>query len=138
MRARTTTAILVVGVLLCLASGGCPRGRPLTSGVQVGRVMGVVPYSMSDQWGEQPESAFLCMSDPDCEVVTVRDCCSACSTTWLAVNHPAARAIERHHEVNPCPGTVTGCPDVECDDSRPAPVPPEARCLSQRCALVAE
>ena len=136
MRVYFTTVALAVGVVLCGAQVGCPGGRPLAAGVHVGRVAGVVPYSMSDQWGEQPESAFLCMSDADCETLAVRDCCNGCSTNWLAVNHAAARAIARHNGANPCPAPPTRCPEQDCDDSAPAPEPPIARCLAQRCSLV--
>lgn len=137
MRTHRATVALAVGVALGAAVVGCPRGRPLASGVHVGRVAGVVPYSMSDQWGEQPESAFMCMSDPDCETLAVRDCCDGCSTSWLAVNHAAARAIQRYREANLCPAELR-CPEVECDPDRPPATPPAARCLSQRCTLVTE
>ena len=137
MRAHHLIAVASVVALLGIAALGCPRGRPLASGVHVGRVAGVVPYSMSDQWGEQPESAFLCLSDRDCETVAVRECCGGCSTAWLAVNHAAARAIARHHETHPCPQASAGCPDEECDPPASPPEPPLARCVAERCSLVA-
>ena len=133
---RLTAALLLLLALTGLAAGsaGCRKGRPLATGAQVGRVMGVVPYSMSDQPGEQPEGAFLCMSETDCTAVTTRDCCSGCSTAWLAVNHAAARATVRFHEQNPCPPDDGSCPEITCPDGGEQEAP-SVTCFANRCAL---
>jgi len=94
-----------------------------------------VPYSMSDGPGEQPESAFLCGSDADCTPVSVRDCCSGCTTAWLSVNHAAARAIARFHEQNPCPADDPDCPEVRCPDADVQEIP-SVTCVANRCVLV--